>query len=148
MNERHFKTSKCGFRNVVVLRSNIKFRVHPIYSLNGQYNKIVNMFPIITFIQSRSNSVSSNSASPEVLNFDWLPSFPSLSGVTGNAPCSCLGSRHERLQSSKMYQNVTSMHRQKILRLTAHKLNSSHDVSLLGAGKNPVHQVQMKCMAY
>jgi hypothetical protein len=32
--------------------------------------------------------------SPEVLNFDWFPSFSSLSGVTGNAPCSCLGSKH------------------------------------------------------
>ena len=51
----------------------------------------------ITFIQSLidlQNSVSSNSLSPEVLNFDWFPSFSSLSGVTGNAPCSCLGSKH------------------------------------------------------
>jgi len=32
--------------------------------------------------------------SPEVLNFDWFPSFSSLSGVTGSAPCSCLGSKH------------------------------------------------------
>ena len=38
--------------------------------------------------------MSSNSLSPEVLNFDWFPSFSSLSGVTGNAPCSCLGSKH------------------------------------------------------
>ena len=36
----------------------------------------------------------SRSVWPEVLNFDRRPSVPSLSGVTGNAPCSCLGSKH------------------------------------------------------
>lgn len=50
---------------------------------------------------------------PEVLNFDWRPSFPGLLGETGNAPCSCLGSRHEWLQSSKVYQNVVSTHRKR-----------------------------------
>jgi hypothetical protein len=55
----------------------------------------------------------SRSVCPEVLNFDGRPSVPSLSGVTGNAPCSCLGSSHERLQSSKGYHNVVSTHRKR-----------------------------------
>ena len=64
------------------------------YKKWSTYAMIVTFITFITFIQSLielSEFQFTESRSPE---FRVVPSFPSLSGVTGNAPCSCLGSKH------------------------------------------------------